>query len=62
MNKHQTTGAKNVVKGGIKEGAAKLTGNKAGKVEGKLQKAVGKVQARVGTEIEKSRRTTRNAI
>ncbi len=62
MNKHQTEGAKNVIKGGVKEAAAKLTGNKAGEVEGKLQKSVGKVQTKVGTEIEKSRRTDRNAI
>lgn len=47
-NKAKTEGGKNFAAGAIKEGAAKLTGNKTGEVEGKAQKAVGKAQNKAG--------------
>lgn len=56
MNKDQKDGAGNQVKGGFKEAVSKVTGNKAGEVEGKIQKAVGKVQTKVGNAVEEDKR------
>lgn len=55
MNKHQSGGLSKQVKGGLKEATSKITGNKAGEAEGKLQKAVGKVQTKLGNEQERNR-------
>jgi uncharacterized protein YjbJ (UPF0337 family) len=55
MNRNQTDGLGKQIKGGIKEGAAKVTGNKAGELEGKVEKAAGKVQSEVGKQQEEHR-------
>lgn len=56
MNKDQTDGIGKQVKGGFKEAVSKVTGNKAGEMEGKIEKAVGKVQTKVGNAVEEDRR------
>lgn len=48
MRSNQTEGAKNQVKGSMKEQVSKVTGNKAGELEGKLQKNIGKTQSDIG--------------
>jgi uncharacterized protein YjbJ (UPF0337 family) len=48
MNDNQTEGIGKTIKGGVKEAASKLTGNKLGEVEGKAEKNVGKVQTKLG--------------
>ena len=55
MNKDQTHGTEKQVKGAIKEGVSKVTGNKSGELEGKVEKNVGKVQRDVGNAEERSR-------
>lgn len=44
MTDTRTSGAKNEVKGTVKEVAGKLTGDRSQEVEGKVQKNVGKGQ------------------
>jgi uncharacterized protein YjbJ (UPF0337 family) len=48
MRSNRTEGSKNQVKGTIKESVSKVTGNKSGEVEGKLQKNIGKTQKDIG--------------
>lgn len=55
MNRNQSAGIKKVVKGGVKEATSTLTDNKAGQLEGKVEKTMGKVQTRVGNEQAKAR-------
>jgi uncharacterized protein YjbJ (UPF0337 family) len=55
MNRNQTDGAGKQIKGAIKEGVSKVTGNKSGELEGKVEKTVGKVQSDVGKEQERNR-------
>lgn len=55
MNRNQTDGAGNQIKGAIKEGVSKVTGNKSGEIEGKVQKGAGKVQSEVGRQQELTR-------
>ncbi|CAM4219205.1 MAG: CsbD family protein [Comamonas sp.] len=47
MKKEQITGRVDQAKGAIKEAAGKLTGNTKLEVEGKLEKATGKAEAKV---------------
>ncbi|MFL6547717.1 MAG: CsbD family protein [Povalibacter sp.] len=56
MNRNQTDGAGKQVKGAIKEGVSKVTGNKSGEVEGKVEKTAGKVQSNVGNQQDANRR------
>jgi uncharacterized protein YjbJ (UPF0337 family) len=56
MNRNQTEGVGKQVKGAIKEGAAKLTGNKTGQVEGKVEKGIGKAQTKVGDAQHRAER------
>lgn len=60
MNKHQTSGIGKQIKGGVKEAASKVTGNTAGKMEGKLQKEAGKAQTAMGNELERQKRDQRD--
>ena len=57
MNKNQTEGVAKVVKGGIKEATSTIAGNKAGKLEGKIEKEVGKAQTKAGNAQQKARRS-----
>jgi uncharacterized protein YjbJ (UPF0337 family) len=55
MNRNQTDGAGKQVKGAVKEGVSKVTGNKAGEIEGKVEKGAGKVQSEIGRQQERDR-------
>jgi len=46
---------KREIKGAIKEGAGKLTGNKAREVSGNIEKNAGKVQKAVGKAADRAR-------
>ncbi|HEY4214826.1 MAG TPA: CsbD family protein [Steroidobacteraceae bacterium] len=59
MNDNQVSGTGKQVKGAIKEGTSKLTGNKLGQVEGKIEKEVGKAQKDLGNEQERDRKESR---
>ena len=48
MNKHQNDGLGKQIKGSIKDVAGKITGDKVLQGEGKIEKAAGKVQEKVG--------------
>nr|WP_321984105.1 CsbD family protein [uncultured Lichenicoccus sp.] len=48
MDKDRTSGIGHQVKGALKEGAGKLTGNERLDAEGKVERAGGKVQEGVG--------------
>jgi uncharacterized protein YjbJ (UPF0337 family) len=48
MNKDQVKGRVNQAKGTIKEAAGKLVGNESMEAKGKVQKVVGKAQAKFG--------------
>jgi uncharacterized protein YjbJ (UPF0337 family) len=48
MDKDRIAGKAKEVKGAIKEGVGKMTGNKDTEAEGKIDKAAGKVQGKVG--------------
>ena len=56
MNRNQVDGVTKQVKGAVKEGASKLTGNTLGQVEGKIEKGVGKAQKDVGDAQERDRK------
>jgi len=59
VDKNRTEGAKNQAKGSMKEAASKVTGNKSGEIEGKLQKNLGKAQKAVGNAADESRSDAR---
>lgn len=59
MNENQVDGVAKQVKGGIKEGASKITGNTLGQVEGKIEKEVGKAQKNLGDAQEQDRKESR---
>ena len=59
MNRNQVDGIAKQVKGSIKEGASKVTGNTLGQAEGKIEKEVGKVQKHVGDSQERNREDSR---
>lgn len=58
MNENQVGGVTKQVKGAVKEGVSKVTGNTMGQVEGKIEKEVGKVQKNVGDAQERDRKDT----
>jgi uncharacterized protein YjbJ (UPF0337 family) len=60
MNENQVDGVSKQVKGSIKEGVSKVTGNTLGQVEGKVEKEVGKVQKDVGDQQEQDRKNSRD--
>ena len=55
MDKNRTEGTKHEVKGAIKEGVGKVTGNVGKQVEGNIEKNAGKVQHAVGKAADKQR-------
>lgn len=56
MNENQVGGVSKQVKGAVKEGISKVTGNTLGQVEGKIEKEVGKVQKDMGDAQERDRK------
>lgn len=59
MNENQVRGVTKEVKGALKEGVSKVTGNTLGQVEGKVEKEVGKAQKSLGDTQERDRKETR---
>lgn len=59
VDKNRTEGTKHEVKGAIKEGAGKLTGNKTKEVSGNIEKNAGKVQKAVGRAADQAREDTK---
>lgn len=59
MNDNQVGGVSKQVKGAIKEGVSKVTGNTLGQVEGKVEKEVGKAQKDFGDAQERDRKEER---
>ena len=55
MDKNRTEGSKHEVKGGLKEATGKLTGNKSGELEGKVEKNVGEAQRKLGETADRER-------
>jgi uncharacterized protein YjbJ (UPF0337 family) len=56
MNDNQTGGIGKQIKGTAKEATGKLTGNKAGEAEGKVEKNIGKAQKKLGDVQQDNRR------
>ena len=48
MNDNQASGIGKTVKGTVKEAVSKVTDNKLGEAEGKVEKNIGKVQTKLG--------------
>ncbi len=59
MNDNQVDGVAKEVKGAIKEGASKVTGNTLGQVEGKIEKEIGKAQKSLGDAQQRDRKESR---
>jgi uncharacterized protein YjbJ (UPF0337 family) len=57
MNEHQSRGQSKQIKGGARELAGKAAGSRKLEVKGKIQKAAGRIQERVGDA--KARRDAR---
>lgn len=55
MDKNRSEGAKHQIKGAIKEGIGKVTGNVGKQFAGNLEKNAGKVQNAVGKTADKQR-------
>jgi uncharacterized protein YjbJ (UPF0337 family) len=55
VNDNQASGIGKAVKGAIKEVTSKVTGNKLGEAEGKIEKNVGKAQTKLGNKQEQRR-------
>ena len=59
MNENQVRGTGKEIKGAVKEGVSKVTGNTLGQVEGKVEKEVGRAQKNLGDAQEQDRKDTR---
>jgi uncharacterized protein YjbJ (UPF0337 family) len=59
MNSNQIDGIAKKVKGAIKEGISKITGNTPGVVQGKIEKGIGKAQKSLGDAQERNRKRRR---
>lgn len=55
MDKNRSEGTKHEIKGAIKEGVGKVTGNVGKQVAGNIEKNAGKVQHAVGKAADKHR-------
>lgn len=60
MNKDQTQGRAEQVKGKVKEVAGAVTGDTSTEIKGKIQKNLGKAQAGVGDMAEDLRKDNRD--
>ena len=56
MNENQVRGTGKEIKGAVKEGVSKVTGNTMGQVEGKIEKEVGRAQKNLGDAQEQDRK------
>jgi uncharacterized protein YjbJ (UPF0337 family) len=56
VNRNRAKGLGKQVKGAAKEATSKVTGNKLGQAEGKMEKGVGKAQTKLGNKQAESRR------
>jgi len=61
MDTNRKQGLKHEVKGGIKEAAGKVTGNKAREVEGNIEKNLGKLQHAAGKASDDARAAEKKA-
>ncbi len=61
MDEHEIKGAARDVEGKIKDGFGGLTGDTSTQVDGKIDQAAGKVEARYGETLEKVRDAAGNA-
>lgn len=59
MNENQVRGTGKEVKGAVKEGVSKVTGNTLGQVEGKVEKEVGRAQKNLGDAQAQDRKDSR---
>ena len=59
MNENQVRGTSKEIKGAVKEGVSKVTGNTLGQVEGKIEKEVGRTQKNLGDAQEQDRKDSR---
>ncbi len=59
MNENQVRGTGKEIKGAVKEGVSKVTGNTLGQVEGKVEKEVGRAQKNLGDAQEQDRKDSR---
>jgi uncharacterized protein YjbJ (UPF0337 family) len=59
MNKHQVTGRLDEAKGAVKEVVGKVVGNTKLETEGKLEKVVGKTEAKAGDLANKIDQATK---
>jgi uncharacterized protein YjbJ (UPF0337 family) len=57
MDKDRISGAAKQVKGSVKEGIGKVTGDTKTKVEGKIEKTAGKGQSAIGEAKDQARDT-----
>lgn len=55
MDNNRIEGAKHEIKGAVREGISKLTGNKAGELAGKVEKNAGKAQRKLGEAADNAR-------
>lgn len=55
MDKNRTEGTKHEVKGAIKEGIGKVTGQPAKEAAGNIEKNAGKIQKEIGKEHDRQR-------
>jgi len=60
MDRNRSEGTKHQVKGGVKEAAGKVTGNKSKEVAGKVEKHVGKIQRNAGEAADQIRHARRD--
>ena len=56
MNENQVRGTGKEIKGAVKEGVSKVTGNTMGQVEGKIEKEVGRAQKNLGDAQQQDRK------
>jgi uncharacterized protein YjbJ (UPF0337 family) len=61
MDTNRKEGLKHEVKGGIKEVAGKVTGNKAREAAGAVEKNFGKVQNAVGKAADETRKEAKKS-
>lgn len=59
VDKNRTEGTKHEIKGAVKEGVGKLTGNKTKEVAGNIEKNAGKLQKEVGKAADAKRDTAK---
>jgi uncharacterized protein YjbJ (UPF0337 family) len=59
MDKNRTEGTKHEIKGAVKEGVGKVTGNPIREAEGKIEKHAGKAEKEYGKAKDEARKEER---